>query len=152
MTRRASRLETDHPSSAKPQPSGDGVTMKNVTLKMVCRSANAFTQLLQDAGCDVAPITDDTWRTDAVSWHLFLCHLGGAVVLVNVAIDLQGDDGAMICVTAEARRFLYFWRRRRDVRLVGTLTDMLISKGATLLIRDNTVISKASTPQGDAVD
>ncbi len=119
---------------------------------MVCRSANAFTQLLKDAGCDVAPITDDTWRTDAVSWHLFLCHLGGAVALVNVAIDLQGNNEAMISVTAEARRFLYFWRRWRDVRLVGTLTDMLISKGATLLIQDNTVISKATTPQGDAVD
>jgi len=100
-----------------------------VLFELPIGSESEFAELLRRGGFDVAPMNDEPWATDRVSWHPLLCHRAGAVVVASIAIDHHGEMEPLAGVDT-CRKFLWFWTRRRDVQLADDVAAHLVKCGA----------------------
>lgn len=102
--------------------------MKTAVLSVPVSSEVAFSELLRRGGFDVAPLNNEPWATDRVSWQGFLCHRGGAIVCASVTIDQEGKTEPFVAVHP-CRKLLWLWTRACDRRLVQEVVNHLMQHG-----------------------
>jgi hypothetical protein len=105
--------------------------MGNSSLYLKVGSESDFADILRAGGFDVAPMNEEPWATDKVSWQGFLCHRIGAIVGASIAIDKTGENDPFINIHT-CRKFMCFFCRPSDVCLAHNVVEHLLKNGGRI--------------------
>jgi hypothetical protein len=100
-----------------------------VSLFVPVTTTSELPALLERGGFSVAPIVDDPWSDDAVSWQLFYFGQGKSIAAISIAI-LKDDSQLPLVAVHPCRRIFWWFHRRGDLRLIRRAVSWLTENGA----------------------
>lgn len=104
----------------------------SLALELPLRNHDEFVALIEQGGFRVAPVVDEPWGADIVSFQAFILGSQDAMSITGATVLIvdQGNDRAFVTLMPY-RRLLWWFCLPRDLRLVRRLADWLIENGAT---------------------